>query len=150
MMSLVSVLGFGICSSLIEGQLYSSARLTNYGEYLEKHRPTHLVEIIEHTSWSCTHGIERWRSDCGCHSGGHPAWHQTWRTPLREAFDWLRDTLAPHYESRLGQLLKGSREARNDYITVILNRSSESVERFVAQHAVRNSPRLTRSRSSSS
>ena len=116
------------------------ARLTNYGEYLEKHRPTHLVEIIEHTSWSCTHGIERWRSDCGCHSGGHPAWHQTWRTPLREAFDWLRDTLAPHYESRLGQLLRDPWEARNDYITVILNRSSESVERFVAQHAVRKLP----------
>jgi alpha-amylase/alpha-mannosidase (GH57 family) len=116
------------------------ARLTNYGEYLEKHRPTHLVEIIENTSWSCDHGIERWRSDCGCHSGGPPEWHQTWRTPLREALDWLRDTLAPRYESRVSQLLRDPWEARNDYISVILDRSSESVERFVAQHAVRTLP----------
>ena len=89
------------------------------------------------TSWSCAHGIERWRSDCGCHSGGHPEWHQTWRTPLREALDWLRDTLAPRYESRAGQFLRDPWEARNDYISVILDRSSESVERFLGQHAVR-------------
>jgi hypothetical protein len=113
------------------------ARLTNYGEYLEKHRPTHLVEIIENTSWSCAHGIERWRSDCGCNAGGHPEWHQTWRTPLREAFDWLRDTLAPRYESRARQLLRDPWEARNDYISIILDRSRENVERFMAQHAVR-------------
>ena len=48
------------------------ARLTNYGEYLEKHPPTHEVEIFENTSWSCVHGIERWRSDCGCHTGQNP------------------------------------------------------------------------------
>jgi alpha-amylase/alpha-mannosidase (GH57 family) len=116
------------------------ARLTNYAEYLERHHPTHLVEIIEHTSWSGAHGLDRWQSDCGCHSGGHPEWQQTWRTPLREALDWLRDTLAPRYESRASQLLRDPWEARNDYINVSLDRSAESVERFLAQHAVRTLP----------
>lgn len=113
------------------------ARLTNYGEYLDRHRPTHLVEIMENTSWSCAHGIERWRSNCGCHAGGLPGRQQTWRAPLRDAFDWLRDTLAPHYEYHASQLLRDPWEARNEYIGVILDRSAASLEQFLGQHAVR-------------
>ncbi|HKY08926.1 MAG TPA: glycoside hydrolase, partial [Candidatus Binatia bacterium] len=64
------------------------ARLTNYGEYLEAHPPSHEVEIVDQSSWSCAHGIGRWWSDCGCNSGGHPGWNQQWRTPLRNALDW--------------------------------------------------------------
>ena len=113
------------------------ARLTNYGEYLEKCPPTHEVEILENTSWSCMHGIERWRGDCGCNSGGHPGWHQSWREPLREALDWLRDSLASEYEERARQFLKDPWEARNDYIQVILDRSPENTEAFLNQHAIR-------------
>ncbi len=113
------------------------AQITNYGEYLEKHRPTHEVEIVENTSWSCVHGVERWRSDCGCNSGGHPGWNQAWRAPLREALDWLRDTLAPKYEERGRQFLKDPWGARNDYIEIILNRSPENIQRFLSQHALR-------------
>jgi alpha-amylase/alpha-mannosidase (GH57 family) len=111
------------------------ARITNYGEYLEKHPPTHEVEIIENTSWSCIHGIERWRSDCGCNSGGHPSWNQAWRAPLRQALDWLRDTLAPKYEEKAKQLLKDPWAARNDYISVVLDRSPASIQKFISQQA---------------
>ena len=52
------------------------AAITNYGEYLEKNPCTYEVEIFENTSWSCTHGVERWRSDCGDNSGGNPNWNQ--------------------------------------------------------------------------
>jgi len=113
------------------------ARLTNYGEYLEKHPPTHEVEIFENTSWSCPHGVERWRSDCGCNTGGRPGWNQAWRAPLREALDWLRDTLASRYEKDSRQLLKDPWQARDDYINVILDRSPENVERFLSRHAKR-------------
>jgi len=113
---------------MIESQ--EVARLTNYGEYLEKHPPTHEVEIFENSSWSCVHGIERWRADCGCNSGGHPGWNQGWRAPLREALDWLRDSLAPAFEAGAGRLLKDPWRARDEYIQVILNRSPETVNRF--------------------
>ena len=66
------------------------ARITNYGEYLELFPPTHEVEIFENTAWSCAHGVGRWSYDCGCNSGGHPGWNQSWRGPLRAALDWLR------------------------------------------------------------
>lgn len=115
----------------------SLAKLTNYGQYLEQHPPVHEVEIYENTSWSCAHGVERWRSDCGCNSGGHPGWNQAWRAPLRETFDWLRDTLAPQYEEKARTLLRDPWEARDAYIDVVLDRRRENVEAFFARHAAR-------------
>jgi alpha-amylase/alpha-mannosidase (GH57 family) len=113
------------------------ASLTNYGEYLERHPPTYQVEITENTSWSCAHGVERWRSDCGCNSGGHPDWNQAWRAPLRSALDWLRDRLAPDFEAKLKILLKNPWSARDDYVETILDRSPAVLEHFLARHAPR-------------
>jgi alpha-amylase/alpha-mannosidase (GH57 family) len=112
------------------------ASLTNYGEFLEKYPAEDLVEIVDNSSWSCVHGVERWRSDCGCNSGGHP-WNQQWRAPLRAALDWLRDRLAPIYESRLKLYLKDPWAARDEYIRVILDRSEESRAAFFTDHALR-------------
>ncbi|MFZ2491760.1 MAG: DUF3536 domain-containing protein [Thermoanaerobaculia bacterium] len=111
------------------------ARLTNYGEYLEFHPPLHEVEIRELTSWSCSHGVERWRSDCGCHAGGGAGWTQQWRRPLRDALDWLRDVAASVYERFAAGVLRDPWNAREEYISVILDRSDESVQRFLAEHA---------------
>ncbi len=113
------------------------ARITNYGEYLEKQPPTHEVEIVENTAWSCAHGVGRWSSDCGCNSGGHAGWNQQWRAPLRAALDWLRDDLSSPYEQWAGQLLRDPWTARNDYISVMLDRSPDNVDRFLAKHAAR-------------
>lgn len=113
------------------------AHLTNYGEYLANHPPLSEAEIFENTSWSCAHGVERWRIDCGCNSGGHPGWNQGWRRPLREALDWLRDRLSPLFEEKAGQYLKDPWAARNDYIRVILDRSAENQENFLSRHASR-------------
>ncbi|MBI2860944.1 MAG: DUF3536 domain-containing protein [Chloroflexi bacterium] len=110
------------------------ARITNYGEYLEKFPPEFEVEIVENTSWSCAHGIERWRSDCGC-NGGPAGWNQAWRAPLRQALDWLRDTVAPRYEDTARRYFKDPWAARDDYIQVVLDRSPESVQQFFSRHA---------------
>jgi alpha-amylase/alpha-mannosidase (GH57 family) len=113
------------------------AHLTNYGAYLEGHPPSHEVEILEKTSWGCIHGVERWRSDCGCNTGAHPGWRQAWRAPLREALDWLRDTLAPAYEERSRSFFKDPWAARDAYIRIILNRSPEGMDGFFHEQTVR-------------
>src|SRR5436190_5637216 len=113
------------------------AKLTNYGEYLEKHPPTHEAQIHEKSAWSCSHGVDRWMRDCGCNSGGHAGWNQGWREPLRNSLDWLRDELTPLYESKAGEFLRDPWKARDDYISVILDRSSENVNNFFREQAAR-------------
>jgi len=120
------------------------AKLTNYGEYLEKHPPTQEAEILERTAWSCAHGVERWNSNCGCNSGGCPDWNQEWRKPLREALDWLRDTIAPAFEERAAALFSDPWEARNGYIRVILNRMPENVNRYFKEYGARELSREER------
>jgi alpha-amylase/alpha-mannosidase (GH57 family) len=110
-------------------------RITNYGEFLERFPPTHEVQIIDNTSWSCVHGIERWKAGCGC-SSGIPGWNQQWRGPLRAALDFLRDRAASIYEQRGSQLLRDPWAGRNDYIDVILDRSPGSLWIFFEKHSL--------------
>lgn len=111
--------------------------LTNYAEYLEMFPPEWAVEIVENSSWSCAHGVERWRSDCGCKISPGRNWSQKWRGPLREALDWLRDTVAPLFEKAAAPLLSDPWGARDDYIAVMLDPSPQSREKFLADHATR-------------
>jgi hypothetical protein len=113
------------------------ARLINYGAYLEKHPPAHEVEIFENTAWSCFHGVGRWQSDCGCNTGARPTWNQSWRGPLREALDWLRDTVNPLFEKESGSLFKEPWRARDRYIDVILDRSNNAVDAFLDRELIR-------------
>lgn len=108
------------------------ARMVVLSYYLEQYPPTHEVKIKERSSWSCAHGVERWRSDCGCCIGGH-AWNQQWRKPLRESMDWLRDRLADVYEQGMAKFFKDPWQVRNDYIQVVLDRSTENTEAFFAR-----------------
>ena len=109
-----------------------SVALTNYGAFLAAHPPTDEVEIHERTSWSCAHGVERWRSDCGCRTRSD--WQQGWRAPLREALDWLRDAIDPLFEARAGAHLKDPWAARDAYIDVLLDPSPARLDAFFAAH----------------
>jgi alpha-amylase/alpha-mannosidase (GH57 family) len=113
-------------------------KLTIYGEFLESHPPSHEADTHQGSAWSCSHGVERWKSDCGCNSGGHGGWNQQWRAPLREAFDWLRDKLAMLFETKAKEFLKDPWLARDDYISVVFDRSPENLAKYFAQHATRD------------
>ncbi len=114
-----------------------AAQLINYGHFLELHPPTHEAQIHENSSWSCVHGVERWRANCGCCSGQNPGWHQRWRAPLRETLDWLRDQLAPRYEQAAQRFLRDPWAARNEYIQLMLDRSDATVVEFLKKHRQR-------------
>lgn len=109
--------------------------LTNYPEYLEKFPPEYEALIHENSSWSCVHGIERWRDNCGCNSG-KPDWHQLWRKPLREALDWLRDEVARIYEEKSRDIIRDPWKARDEYINVILSRNESTIEEFLRNHCI--------------
>jgi alpha-amylase/alpha-mannosidase (GH57 family) len=113
----------------------AQARLTNYGQFLALRPPTEEVEIVDGSSWSCSHGLGRWSEDCGCSGDSHGDWNQAWRAPLRQALDELRDRLATLFESRAATLLRDPWSARDDYVEVILDRSPASWERFLTRHA---------------
>src|SRR5215831_2426390 len=109
--------------------------ITNYGQYLERHPPAREAEVWECSAWSCAHGVERWNSNCGCNSGGYPQWNQEWRRPLRQALDWLRDTIAGPFEEKSREIFKDAWAARNEYINFILNRRPDNVDKFFAEQA---------------
>ena len=113
------------------------AQMTLYGEFLEKHPPEYEVEIVENSSWSCAHGVERWKSDCSCGSGMHPGWNQKWRTPLRNAMDWLQNQLINIFENEIGKFVHNPWDARNDYINTILDTSDDTLDNFLAKHSDR-------------
>jgi hypothetical protein len=104
------------------------------------------VEVAERTSWSCAHGVGRWWRDCGCNCGGHPGWNQAWRTHLRDALDWLRDVVSPPFDESGRQLLKDPWQARNDYISVMLDRSPRKVAAFLDDHATHRLNKSERTR----
>jgi alpha-amylase/alpha-mannosidase (GH57 family) len=110
-----------------------TVKLTNYASFLDHFPPEYECEIVEDTSWSCVHGVERWRSNCGC-NGGKPGFNQLWRAPLRQALDELRDALVPLTEREGGKLFRDVWAARNGYIEVMLDRSTASADRFLGEH----------------
>jgi alpha-amylase/alpha-mannosidase (GH57 family) len=122
----------GLAATLLRLEEREDVRLTNYAQFLELQPPTHEVEVVPMSSWSCAHGVERWRADCGC--GAEAGGRQRWRAPLREALDWLRDELAPHYEQQASELLRDPWAARDDYHHVVLDRQGR-LDAFLAEHA---------------
>ncbi|MBI5544755.1 MAG: DUF3536 domain-containing protein [Deltaproteobacteria bacterium] len=111
--------------------------LINLGQALERVPADWEAMIIEGASWSCAHGLERWKSDCGCTASGQPGWHQRWRAPLREALDGLRGHLVDLYEREAGTLFADPWAARDDYIGLVLDRERRDSGAFLARHALR-------------
>ncbi len=129
--------GDEVVASAIRKLSQGDVQLVNLAQALELFPPRAEAEIFEGSSWSCAHGIERWRSDCGCSTSGRPGWRQHWRAPLRSALDGLRDRLAELYAREAGALLRDPWAARDEFIEVVLDPDRRNAAAFLARHALR-------------
>jgi len=107
---------------------------TSLGEWLRTQEPTLEVELAAVSAWSCAHGVERWRSECGCVTGGQDGWRQEWRKPLREALDWLRDALSDAIDAELARYVGSPDDTLRDYGGVLAGALGPG--QFVEDHAV--------------
>jgi hypothetical protein len=84
------------------------------GEWLATVDPATLAvgTIVEHTSWSCHHGIARWSGPCGCTADG------SWKAPLRQAFDRIAGAIDTATERHLAELGIDAWAARDRYADV--------------------------------
>ena len=126
-------MALAFCCRYVEAK--GLAQLTNYSQFMHLIEAEYEVEIRENTSWSCFHGIERWRSNCGC--GNEPGYHQRWRAPLRESLNWLRDQLSKIYQEQMEVYHPDPWKLRDEYVQVILNRGEDFVNRFLKIHCGR-------------
>ena len=134
-MALAYALGKGFPSRGLE--------VTNDGAFLKRFPPVYEVEMDEGpkgegTSWSCAHGVGRWKEDCGCSTGGKPGWNQKWRKPLREALDLLRDELSLVFEREGEKIFQDGWEGRNGYVEIILDRSPERIKSFFERYGLKD------------
>ena len=97
----------------------SDVTLENYSSYLKRHPVTAEVKLVAPTSWSCAHGVERWRSDCGCKMAFDQPSQQKWRTPLREGLNWLAERVHVIYEQRSAGKVADPWAARDAYGEVV-------------------------------
>lgn len=111
----------------------------NFGAFLERFPPEYEAGIIEASAWSCAHGVERWRSDCGCSVAGKPGWNQAWRGPLRHGLDRLSIRLGEIFEASGRDVFFDPWAARDAYVGLLLNSSEDCRRDFLDEH-VRGGP----------
>jgi alpha-amylase/alpha-mannosidase (GH57 family) len=98
----------------------------NYSVALERWEASHEVQLPagEGTSWSCAHGVGRWKEDCGCHTGGEYGWNQAWRAPLRRGLEVVKRAADASFERAGRGLLEDPWAARDDYVRVVIGATS--------------------------
>jgi hypothetical protein len=65
----------------------TDATLSNFTAMLDATPSVDDVSIVSPSSWSCPHGVDRWRRECGCRM--EPGTSQAWRAPLRDGLESL-------------------------------------------------------------
>ncbi|HUY25786.1 MAG TPA: DUF3536 domain-containing protein [Candidatus Binataceae bacterium] len=108
--------------------------VTNCEEYLASHGAHGTFSIDAPSAWSCAHGVERWRSNCGCRMD--PNTSQEWRTPLRAAMDFVNDHITTVYDRFAPALVKDSHGALAASIRLMIDANPAVHEEFFTRFKV--------------
>ena len=101
--------------------------------WLKRFPPQRSIQIRQATSWSCHHGIERWRKACGC-----TPFTAGWKAPFRTAINRLDRALDRVYMNATRALIPDPDALRDEYIYVLLN--ERPARDLIQDHAGRRLP----------
>jgi alpha-amylase/alpha-mannosidase (GH57 family) len=118
-----------LAAVLDELELRDGVRVENFASFLARHPAREPVNVVSPTSWSCAHGVGRWKADCGCRMAPHA--HQRWRAPLREGLDWLAGRLHAAFEQEGWELLGDPWAVRDGYGAVV-SAGCDAIAHYVA------------------
>jgi hypothetical protein len=104
--------------------------IENFGAFLARNPPQEDVELVAPTSWSCAHGVGRWKEDCGCRIDAQRYPSQAWRAPLRVGLDALADEIHAIYGQEAQRLIPEPWDARDGYGSVVAS-DAVTLERYV-------------------
>src|SRR6185503_17436687 len=79
-------------------RVVETIKTENFASILARRPPVEEVRLVSPSSWSCPHGVERWRTECGCRAAPERNTQQRWRAPLRAAVDWLSGEIRGAFE----------------------------------------------------
>lgn len=108
-------------------------RIENFASFLARNPPREDAVLVSPTSWSCTHGVERWRSDCGCRMAPGKSNTQAWRGPLRDALEWLSGELHKIFEREGRDLFSEDPWKVRDRYGEVMGSSEEAERAFAAR-----------------
>lgn len=112
-------------------------RIENFASFLERNPPVENAVLVSPSSWSCVHGVERWRSDCGCALSPELHTSQAWRKPLRDGLEWLANELHEIFEREGLQLFIEEPWIVRDHYGSVIAASEAKALAFVAESITR-------------
>ncbi|HEV8363264.1 MAG TPA: DUF3536 domain-containing protein [Gemmatimonadaceae bacterium] len=116
----------------------------NFASFLSRNPPMLEMKLVEPTSWSCAHGVERWRSNCGDRVNGAKYPSQAWRTPLRGGLEVLAAGIHALFEREGRDHFADPWAAREEYGAAV-GASPNELEALVKRLA-QNTGKLQRAR----
>jgi Domain of unknown function (DUF3536)/Glycosyl hydrolase family 57 len=102
-----------LAATIAKLQAHPDVRIDNYASFLARHPAKHEIKLVEPSAWSCAHGVERWRSNCGCRV--HEGTSQAWRAPLRAGLEWLATEVHALYDQEARPFFPDPWSARTTY-----------------------------------
>ena len=111
----------------------NDVRVENFASFLARNPPVEKAVLVSPSSWSCTHGVERWRSDCGCALAPEAKTSQKWRIPLRDGLEWLAGELHEIFEREGTELFAVDPWEVRDHYGEVIGASEARALAFVAE-----------------
>jgi alpha-amylase/alpha-mannosidase (GH57 family) len=114
---------------------HDDIRVENFASFLARNPPRMDAVLVSPSSWSCSHGVERWRSDDGCQM--EPGTSQAWRAPLRSSLEWLATQLHEIFEREGNELFAVDPWAVREHYGDVITASEAKALAFVAESITR-------------